>query len=240
MIGRMSGKGHALTEAVRYATAARPQAEPPVAPDGEEARRWAVEELSKPVYRAAEPGWLDSLWQQFMDWLRSLNSGDPGIDGGMAVPIIGITAAVLVALAIILARPRLNARRRPAKDVFDADPTVSPADYRGRAAAAAVRSDWGTAVVEQFRAIVRSAENRAVIDPQPGRTANEVAAQLGRAFGTYAAELERAADIFDAIRYGRADATPQDHAAMVALDESLGDLKPDYNAARADRLAMPL
>jgi hypothetical protein len=235
----MSGPLHLLAETVLQAGLSR-TSEPPVAPDSGEARRWAVEELSKPVYRAAEPSWLDSLWQQFAEWLRSLNSGDPGMDSGIAMPIIGVAAAVLIAVAIILVRPRLNARRKPARDVFDATPSLTQADYRGRAAAAAARSDWRTAVVEQFRAIVRSAEERAVLDPQPGRTADEVAAQLGRAFGRHAAELGRAAGLFDAIRYGRAGATGRDHADMARLDEALGSLQPDYSNGSADRLARPV
>lgn len=235
----MRGPLHLLAETVPYAGLPR-TSEPPVAPDGGEARRWAVEELSKPVYRAAEPSWLDSLWQQFAEWLRSLNSGGPGMDSGIAIPMIGVAAAVLIAAAIILVRPRLNARHKPAGDVFDADPSLTQADYRGRAAAAAARSDWRTAVVEQFRAIVRSAEERAVLDPQPGRTADELSAQMGRAFGRHAAELGRAAGVFDAIRYGGAGATGRDHADMARLDEALGSLQPDYSSASADRLARPL
>ena len=50
-------------------------AEPPVLPGRDEARRWAEEELAKPEYRAAAPGWLDRAWADIMDWLRSLDGG---------------------------------------------------------------------------------------------------------------------------------------------------------------------
>lgn len=213
---------------------------PPVEPGSEDARRWAVEELSKPVYQDAQPDWLTDLWRQFTEWLRSLGSGDPAIDSGVAVPAVGVTILVLIAVAVLLARPRLNARRRrPAGDDVDADPSVSPAEYRRRAAAAAARSEWRTAVVEQFRAMVRSAEDRTVIDPMPGRAADEVASQLAGAFGSHAAELRHAAGIFDAVRYGSADATARDHAVMVALDQLLVAAKPDFGQPAADRLALP-
>ncbi len=225
---------------VLHSAAGRTPAEPPVEPDRQEASRWAAEELSKPVYRDAQPDWLTDLWRQFTDWLRSLNSGDPAIDSGVAVPAIGVTIVILIAVAILLARPRLNARRRPAGDVVDADPSISPAEYRRLAAAAAARSDWRTAVVEQFRAIVRSAEERTVIDPLPGRTADEVAGQLAGAFGGCAAQLRRAADQFDAVRYGSEDATARDHADMVGLDQLLESAKPDFGRPAADRLALPL
>lgn len=225
--------------AALHSAAGRTPAEPPVEPDRQEASRWAAEELSKPVYQDAQPDWLTDLWLQFMDWLRSLNSGDPAIDGGMAVPAIGVTIVILIAVAIILARPRLNARRRPAGDVV-ADPSISPAEYRRLAAAAAARSDWRTAVVEQFRAIVRSAEERTVIDPLPGRTADEVAGQLAGAFGSCADQLRRAADRFDAVRYGNEEATARDHSDMVALDQLLESAKPDFGQPAPDRLALPL
>jgi hypothetical protein len=221
-------------------TAGRTPVEPPVEPDRQEASRWAAEELSKPEYRDAQPDWLTELWRQFIDWLRSLNTGDPAIDSGVAVPAIGVTIVILIAVAILLARPRLNARRRPAGDVVDADPSISPAEYRRLAAAAAARSDWPTAVVEQFRAIVRSAEERTVIDPLPGRTADEVAGQLAGAFGSCAAQLRRAADKFDAVRYGSEEATAGDHADMVELDQLLESAKPDFGQPAADRLALPL
>lgn len=226
--------------AVLQSAAGRTQARPPVDPDREEARKWAVDELSKPVYRDAQPDWLADLWRQFLEWLRSLGSGDPAVDSGAAVPIIGVTIVVLIAAAILLARPRLNARRRPpAGDEVDADPSISPAEYRRRAEAAAARSDWRTAVVEQFRAIVRSAEDRTVIDPLPGRTADEVTGQLAGAFGMHAAELRQAAGLFDAIRYGSAEASARDHNGMIALDQLLVSAKPDFGRKTADRLALP-
>jgi hypothetical protein len=210
-----------------------------VDPDRQEARKWAVDELAKPVYREAQPDWLTDLWRQFTEWLRSLSTGDAGIDSGVAVPAIGVTIAILVAVAIILARPRLNARRRTAAEIVDADPAITPAEYRRRAEAAAARSDWRTAVVEQFRAVVRSAEDRTVNDPQPGRTADEVAGQLAAAFGAQAGGLLQAAGLFDAIRYGSAAASARDYGAIVALDQLLESAKPDFAGKAADRLALP-
>ncbi|MDV8146522.1 DUF4129 domain-containing protein [Arthrobacter sp. B10-11] len=218
----------------------RAQTEAPVDPDRQEARQWAVEELAKPVYQNAQPDWLTDLWRQFTEWLRSLGSGDPAMDSGVALPVIGVTIVVLIAAAILLARPRLNARRRRAAvDDVDVDPSITPGEYRRLAAAAAARAEWRTAVVEQFRAIVRSAEDRTVIDPLPGRTADEVAGQLAGAFGSHAAELRRAAGVFDAVRYGSAGASAADHAQMQALDRLLEAAKPDFGRPAADRLALP-
>lgn len=232
--------GRALDQAVAV-LATHFQPEPPVLPGREEASRWAAEELAKDPYVAAQPSWLDEALANFARWLRSLTGdGTPGADGGYGVPLLLLIAAVVITVAIVVVRPRLNARRAPAKEVFDAAPALTPQMHRDRAAAAAARGEWSTAVIEQFRAIVRAAEERTVLDPLPGRTADEVAARLGRAFSAYARDLEDSARTFDAVRYGGAGAAPQDHEALVRLDAALADTAPDYQGTGPDVLARPL
>lgn len=213
--------------------------EPPVQPDRDEARRWAAEELSKREYREAAPGWLETLWQQFLDWLQSVTDGQSAADGPPVAPLIGLGIAILVGVAIILARPRLNARRRAPKEIFDAEPAATAAHHRGRAKAAAARGDWAAAVVEQFRALVISAEDRAVLEPQPGRTADEAAGQLTRAFPAADDRLDAASRIFDAVRYGSGSAVAADYAAMLELDSTLERLTPSYAEAAPGGLAVP-
>lgn len=219
----------------------RYQVEPPVVPGRDEARKWALEELSRQEYAAAQPGLLEKLWRDFLEWLRSLTIEGIDTGGGSALPLITTAALVLIAVAIVLARPRLNARRRgDGKKAVDVDPSVSPDTYRKRAESAAASGDWAAAVVEQFRAIVRSAEDRAVIDPQPGRTADEVAIALGSAFSSHAGQLKRTAAVFDAVRYGKATVGRQVFEDTVALDTSLAGLQPDFSGSTSPALARPL
>jgi hypothetical protein len=205
-------------------------AEPPVLPDADEARRWAVEELAKPEYRSAEPGWLDGLWRDFLDWLASLD-GPPGVEGNIAAPLTGVVVAALIAAAIIVARPRLNARTKNLQEVFDDDTSASAADYRESAAAAARQGDWSAAVVQCFRALVRDAEDRNILDARPGRTADEVARELAGVFVPEARRLDWAARTFDRIRYGHGATGRTDYEAMMALDASLRSLKPGNTPA---------
>ena len=201
-------------------------AEPPVLPSADEARRWAAEELAKPEYRDAAPSWLGTLWRNFLDWLRSLDGSSTGDAAQVPGVVIAIVVATIIVAAVILARPRLNARVRRPKEVFERDVAVHAADYRARAEAAAASGKWGDAVVERFRALVRSAEDRAILDPQPGLTADEAARVLSLPFGTEARRLELAAAMFDGIRYGNRAAGRADYQAMAHLDASLEAAKP--------------
>ncbi|MET3143862.1 UNVERIFIED_ORG: hypothetical protein ABIB13_003599 [Arthrobacter sp. UYEF2] len=209
-------------------------AEPPVLPGRDEARRWAEEELAKPEYRDAAPGWLDSVWADILDWLRSLDGGS-GPDSTVAAPWIGVAIAVLIGATVILARPRLNAKAKRAGDVFDADATLSATAYRQRAEAAAAAGAWSAAVVDCFRALVRTAEDRTVLDARPGRTADEVAHELATPFPSEAGRLTETARTFDGIRYGNEDADQADYAAVRRLDVTLQSLTPASAALPAER-----
>ena len=200
-------------------------AEPPVLPGADEARRWAAEELAKPEYRDAAPSWLDTLWRNFLDWLQSLD-GSSGDAASVPSPVIALVIAAIIAAAILLARPRLNARARKTRDVFASEPAMSATDYRNRAEAAAAAGKWGDAVVDRFRAVVRSAEVRTILDPRPGRTADEAARALSVPFNAESGRLLLAAAVFDGIRYGNRAAGRADYQEMVGLDSALDAMKP--------------
>lgn len=210
--------------------------EPPVLPGAEEARRWAAEELAKAEYRDAAPSWLQTLWEDLLRWLSSLD-GSAQSAGPVPSPVIGIVIAVVIAIAVILARPRLNAAPRQARDVFEPDSMLGAPDYRARAEAAAALENWGDAVVDRFRALVSSAETRTILDRQPGRTADEVARDLAVPFRHEAARLDAAARTFDAVRYGNAAANTTDYQAMASLDTALESTRPERTSA-GDNLAV--
>ena len=214
-------------------------AEPPVLPDAEEARRWAAEELAKPEYRQAAPGWLESFWEGILEWLRSLDASSADA-GPLPSSLIGIAIAVVIAAGVMLARPRLNAKVRQAREVFGTDSSLlTAADYRQRAETAAAAAKWGDAVVDRFRALVRSAEDRTILNPQPGRTADEVARELALPFGAYAHRLNHAARTFDAVRYGNHPALQADYLGIAGLDAELESARPARPAVDRDPAALP-
>ncbi|MFE4197796.1 DUF4129 domain-containing protein [Paenarthrobacter sp. NPDC056912] len=214
--------------------------EPPVTPDREEARRWATEELSKPQYPDARPSWLDQMWRDFLDWLTSLEGDGTGPGNTFGVPLIIALAVILIVVAIVVVRPRLNVRRKTsAADIYGDDSRVDADGYRKRAAVAADDGDWAAAVVEQFRAIVRSAEERDVIDARAGRTADEAAEELGRVFGGAQVLLDRVAHLFDAVRYGDQAASKAEFEATRQLDSDLQAMAPDYAGQTHEGFRVP-
>jgi hypothetical protein len=106
----------------------------------------------------------------------------------------------------------------------------SAAEHRAAASEHARAARWDQAVQEQLRAIVRSLEERALLEPRPGRTADEAAAEAARPMPAHAAELRSAATTFDAVTYGGQHATQADHARLRALDERVLHTRPELTA----------
>ena len=81
-------------------------------------------------------------------------------------------------------------------------------------------------MLEAYRAIARSAVERTLLDDLPGRTAHEVAVALVPVFPASAASLATAADVFDAVRYGRRAARVESARDRLALDAALATTRP--------------
>jgi hypothetical protein len=86
-------------------------------------------------------------------------------------------------------------------------------------------------VLDGVRAVARAAVERVVLDDAPGRTAHEVALALAGPFPGEADALLRAADAFDAVRYGDQRATPDRARDVLALDERLAGTRPARQGA---------
>ncbi len=211
--------------------------EVPVLPDRDEARQWALDELAKTVYQEAKPSLLDRIVAAVLDWLRSFFEDLQGVNANLGIVVIVVAVAVLIGLAIWLVKPRLNPAKAMDGEVFDAETPLTSEQHRSAARAAAGKDAFGAAVAEQFRAIVRSAEERAVIDPQPGRTAEEVASRLCRAFPSLAPQLRDAGSTFNGVRYGNSPADQALFDGLVRLDSQLLDTRPVYLGAAAETVA---
>jgi hypothetical protein len=199
----------------------------PVTPDADTAQRWLVEELARPEYAVRE-----SLLQRLWEWFQGLFGDISGVDTPPWYVIAG--AAVIVAIVLLIARwvtgpIRLRGAGRKKGAVIDHDDTRSASTIRASADAAAARGDWAVAVAERFRAIIRSLEERAILDERPGYTAQEAADAISQRLPAHIAGVHRAALLFDGVVYGHQTASQGDDAGLRELDHHL-------SAARAAAL----
>ncbi|WP_232514707.1 DUF4129 domain-containing protein [Cellulomonas sp. PSBB021] len=204
--------------------------EPPVTPDAETARRWAVEELASPEYQDRR-----SVLERLLEWLQRQFSDMQGVslDG----PVVALVLVGAVALALLVAwwvaGPVRSGRASATRTVLDHDDTRTAAQLRAAADAAARAGDWTTAVLERFRAVVRDLEERAVLDERPGRTAHEATLDAGARLPDVSAELVAGGTLFDDVAYGGRTATRVDDDRLRALVVAVGAARPTAPAGTA-------
>jgi hypothetical protein len=195
----------------------------PVEPTREEARAQALEELAKREYADARPGLLERAVTRAQELLDGLG----GAAGPVSLLILGVVAAVIIALVVwglYRAGGVGRTARRRAEAVLS-DRATTAAEHRAAADAAAAAGRWDDAVRHRFRAIARTLEDEAVLTPQPGRTADEVAREGGTRLPGLAAALLAGARTFDDVAYG-------DRHVDAAADRRMRDLDAQVRAAR--------
>ncbi|MDQ0645085.1 DUF4129 domain-containing protein [Microbacterium murale] len=201
----------------------------PYAPDGDEARRWAEQELQDPRYADAKPTWFDYLAEDVAEFIASLFSPDTGQQAGNVALIIVtvVIVAALITVLILWGRPRVSRRvKRRDNDLLGARDDRTAAQLRADAARSARDGDWDAATVLRFRALARGLLERDIIAPAPGATAQAIAREAAIAFKAQRAELTAAAGAFDDVRYLRHPATEQSYRALAEVDDRLAALHP--------------
>lgn len=198
-------------------------------PDRDEATGDLVRELGRQEYAQALPNpivvFLKEVWANFVQWVDSLNALAPNL--GWLVVLLAL--AIVITLIVLFARPRLQRRARRAQEAgaaVDLDDALGAADYRRRADRAFLAADYATAILERFRALLARAEERTLLDPQPGRTATEVSTALGLTFGGEASALHEAAMLFNTVHYGHHEPTAEDARWLAGLEDQLSTATP--------------
>lgn len=194
----------------------------PVEPDAAEARRWLLEELSRPEYREAEPTAFDLAAQAVRDWLFGLFEGGGGLPAPLLLALAVAVVLVLVVVGLLVfGLPRRRRRRAASALLFDDGDVRSLTELRRAADAAAADGRFDVAIEERFRAIVRAAVERELVRVHPGTTAHGFARSASTPFPAFGPRLEAAAAVFDAVRYlGRPGTSAEVHE-LAALDAEL-------------------
>jgi hypothetical protein len=199
-------------------------------PDGDEARRWAEDELANPRYADAKPTWFDLLARDIARFIADLFNPDnsAGIGPSAFVIVTVVIVAALITALVVWGRPRRSrAVRRGTGDLLGASDDRTAAQLRADAERSARDGDWDAAVVLRYRAIARSLLERDLIDPAPGATAQSIARSASGVFADESEAMRRAAVAFDDVRYLRHPATEQDYRELGATDDRLRARRPE-------------
>ncbi|WP_131745690.1 DUF4129 domain-containing protein [Frankia sp. Cppng1_Ct_nod] len=197
---------------------------PPVTRDG--AADQAHRELSRAIYRQAEPSWPERVVGWIDDRLTNLWTGATQSSGhglGIAAVVI-VVAVVVIAVRLRLGPVRRNARTAPAD--LELGSPLSAAALRAEAERLADAGAFGEAVRSRLRAIVRMLEETGVLEPRPGRTAGELVAEVGRLDPGTTPMLGAAVTVFSEVWYGGRDASRASYQVVVRADETLAGIRP--------------
>ncbi|MFI0928351.1 DUF4129 domain-containing protein [Streptomyces sp. NPDC021012] len=196
------------------------------------AREAAERELSDPRYHENDPNLLQRGLDRFWEWLDDLFGTASGATPGGVLGLIVIVLAV-AALAAALWWRLGTPHRSPGTtgDSLFTDGPRTARDHRTAAARHASAGHWNEAVQERMRAIVRSLEERTLLEPRPGRTADEAAAEAGRSLPSHADALRLAARTFDDVTYGGRTADEPAYRRVEELDTALERTRPTLDTA---------
>jgi Domain of unknown function (DUF4129) len=204
-----------------------------IRPDPGPARSWLERELARAPYR-------QSLGDRFLSWLgdlwQSLQASALGASPLSTAAATLVLVALVVLVVLVASRVRREAVRAPGPDPLLGPGTVSADEHRAAAETAASAGDHGLAVVEGFRSVATRAVERGLLDEGPGRTAHELATDLGRVVPSSAAELLWCSGLFDRVFYGDGSTTgaPAGEQRVTAsearrvldLDDALRTMRP--------------
>ena len=182
------------------------------------AQRLARAELSKPEYH--RPG---SLAQRVIAAIlsfaaRVFHAASGAVPGGWW-GLIALAALAVILAAVVLNWIGLVARTRRGPGSLTADGAARTArQHRHQAQRHAGTGDYAAAIIECVRAIAAELEERGVLPPRAGRTADEFADDAGQALPAYAGALRDAARLFDEVCYGQRPGSREGYERLTGLD----------------------
>ena len=187
--------------------------------DRDTAHQAAQRELDKPIYPKG------SLTQRLYEWIHDLlfrliekGSSVPG--GWFTLSVLFVLLVVAIVVTIRVVRLTIRTQRGGDYQLFDTG-QLSADQHRAIAERFAVEGNWSAAIRHRLRAVARGLEEARILDPAPGRTANELATDAGARLPHLASELSEAATTFNDVTYGERPGTPAAYRLIANLDEHL-------------------
>jgi hypothetical protein len=202
--------------------------------DRDAAHEAAQRELDKPIYPKG------SISQRIHEWIhellyRIIEKGS-SVPGGWFTVVVALTVVVAAAvIAIRIGRRTIRTRAGADYRIFDAG-QLSAAQHRAIAEGYAAEGNWAAAIRHRVRAVARALEETAILDPAPGRTANELASAAAERLPALAADLSRSATAFNDVTYGNRPGTQVGYQLIVDLDNHLQTRPAVGPAGQAEQL----
>lgn len=192
--------------------------------EADDARELLERELAKPIYDESM-----SLFERFTQWLLGLFEDGSNISSGlsMTLTLVVIGVGILVISLIFWRTGPLRRNRRVAQgaEVFDSVES-SAAQLRDLGAQAAAAGDYESAVLDNFRAVVKALQDRVIVSDHTGLTAQEAADQASKRFPDLRTELNLAARTFSDVLYGKRAGSVAQYEQIQNLDGRLRQAKP--------------
>nr|WP_062335379.1 DUF4129 domain-containing protein [Herbidospora sakaeratensis] len=191
----------------------------PVEIGREAAREAAVRELSDPAY--PKPSWVDLVLERIWAFVNDLIARASGVPGGWLTLTVLVLILAVVVVALVRAARKAPRSRQPGDGGLFGETRLGAAEHRALAERHAAAGEWAQAIRERLRAIARELEERTIVEPMPGRTATELAAEAGRALPALAAGLDQGVRTFADVTYGERPGSPEGYAALTELDTAV-------------------
>jgi Domain of unknown function (DUF4129) len=185
------------------------------------AQQLARAELAKPEYHHhVSP--LEAVILAVLHFLaRIVNAASGAVPGGWWA-LVALAALAVIATAVVLnwIGPLARAHRGSGPLASEGGARTAR-DHRQEAQRLAGAGDYTAAIIECVRAIAAELEERGMLPPRIGRTADEFAAEAGRALPAHADALRDAARQFDEIRYGQRPGSRAGYERLSELDRRI-------------------
>lgn len=192
--------------------------------DRDAAHQAALEELSKPIYSKGSVGqqlteWINELLYRLLEKTAHL----PG--GWLTTTVLLTLLGAAVVVAVHIARRTMRTKRGGDYQLFEAA-QLTAAQHRATAESYAAEGNWAAAIRHRLRAVARQLEETGILNPAPGRTANELARDAAAALPNLAGELSQAATAFNDVTYGERPGTQSSYQLIADLDDHLRSRSP--------------
>lgn len=189
-------------------------------------QRLARNELSRMIYHPSVPldvRIYDAVQRVLSRFYADVTSVTPG--GWWGFVALAALLVIVVGLVLVSIRPVGRRHRQASSPLWTGRP-LTARQRREQAQRLADSGDFSAAILERMRAIAAGLEERSVIMPNPGLTADELASEAGHALPAHADTLRQAAGLFDDICYGKRQGTAQEYGRLRDLDVATQNARP--------------